>query len=99
MTSVMERATRVEGDGGGAAMNRRKVLCRLVEGVSAGLLLRMSAAQAADKMTPQQAQYQDTPSGIYSCAVCTLFEAPNSCKVVEGEVSRDGWCKAFALAD
>ena len=47
----------------------------------------------------QQAQYQDTPNGIYSCGLCTPFERPNSCKVVEGEISRDGWCKAFALAD
>jgi hypothetical protein len=28
-----------------------------------------------------------------------LFEPPKSCKVVSGEVSQDGWCKAFALAD
>ena len=66
--------------------------------VSAGLLVR-SQAEALDKMTRQQAQYQDTPNGIYSCGLCTLFERPNACKVVEGEVSRDGWCKAFALAD
>jgi hypothetical protein len=52
-----------------------------------------------DKMTRQQAQYQDTPNGIYSCGLCTLFERPNACKAVEGEVGRDGWCKAFALAD
>jgi hypothetical protein len=50
-------------------------------------------------MTPQQAEYRDTPNGIYSCAVCTLFEPTKSCKVVAGEVSKDGWCKAFALAD
>jgi hypothetical protein len=31
--------------------------------------------------------------------LCTLFERPNACKVVEGEVSKDGWCKAFVLAD
>jgi hypothetical protein len=31
--------------------------------------------------------------------MCTLFEAPNACKVVEGEVSKDGWCKAFAPVD
>jgi hypothetical protein len=31
--------------------------------------------------------------------MCTLFEQPASCKVVEGEVSKDGWCKALALAD
>jgi hypothetical protein len=67
--------------------------------VSAGLLLRISQTQAAEKMTRQQAEYQDTPKDIYSCAVCTLFEPPASCKVVAGEVSKDGWCKAFALAD
>jgi len=50
-------------------------------------------------MTRQQAEYRDTPDGIYSCAMCTLFEKPNACKVVEGEISKDGWCKAFALLD
>jgi hypothetical protein len=79
--------------------SRRKVLRAVVEGVSAGLLLRVAQAQAAEKMTRQQAEYQDMPNGIYSCAVCTLFEQPKFCKVVEGEVSRDGWCKAFAMAD
>jgi hypothetical protein len=44
-------------------------------------------------------EYQGIPSGIYSCATCTLFVAPNACKVVEGEVSPDGWCKAYAMAD
>jgi hypothetical protein len=78
----------------------RRALLRAAVGVgSAGLLLRMSQAEASEKMTRQQAQYQDTPNGIYSCGLCTLFERPNGCKVVEGEVSRDGWCKAFALAD
>jgi hypothetical protein len=33
------------------------------------------------------------------CATCTLFEPPRGCKVVEGDVSPYGWCKAFALAD
>jgi hypothetical protein len=50
-------------------------------------------------MTRQQAEYQDTPNGIYSCGMCTLFEPPQSCKAVDGEVGKDGWCKAFALAD
>ena len=79
--------------------SRRKVMGAAGKGVSAGLLLRISPAGASDKMTRQQAEYQDTPNGIYSCGVCTLFEPPNICKVVEGEVSKDGWCKAFALAD
>jgi hypothetical protein len=54
---------------------------------------------ASDKMTREQAQYQDQPKGINMCSTCTLFEPPKSCKVVEGDVSPDGWCKAFALAD
>ena len=79
--------------------SRRNVMRRLASGVSAGLLLRIAPADAAEKMTRAQAEYQDTPNGIYSCGMCTLFERPNACKVVEGQVSKDGWCKAFALAD
>jgi hypothetical protein len=78
---------------------RRKIMHAVVKGVAAGLLLRISPTQASDKMTRQRAEYQDMPKDIYSCAVCSLFEPPASCKVVEGEVSKDGWCKAFAVAD
>jgi hypothetical protein len=79
--------------------SRRKLVRTIYSGVSAGLLWRISPTQASDKMTRRQAEYQDTPRDIYSCANCSLFEPPQSCKVVEGEVSRDGWCKAFALID
>jgi hypothetical protein len=79
--------------------SRRKIIGAVVLGLSAGLLLRISRAEAAEKMTQQQAEYRDTPNGIYSCGLCTLFERPKSCKVVEGAISQDGWCKAFALAD
>ena len=78
----------------------RRNIMRAVAGVAtAGLWSPSARAQAADKMTPQQAEYRDTPNGIYSCGLCTMFEPPNGCKVVQGEVSKDGWCKAFALAD
>jgi hypothetical protein len=80
--------------------SRRDAIRAAAGGISAGVLLRISRAAADnDKMTRQQAQYQDTPNGIYSCATCSLFERPKSCKVVDGEVSEDGWCKAFALVD
>ncbi len=81
-------------------MQRRDIIKWLgAAAATPAFVLRMSPSQASDKMTRQQAEEQDTPKDIYSCATCTLFEAPSSCKVVEGEVSRDGWCKAFALAD
>src|SRR5271163_5196594 len=44
------------------------------------------------KMSKQQAEYQDSPKDIRMCATCTLFEPPKSCKVVEGEISPNGWC-------
>jgi hypothetical protein len=58
-----------------------------------------SAAGAAEKMSKEEAEYQDSPRDIRMCATCTLFEPPRACKVVEGDVSPSGWCKAFALAD
>ena len=79
--------------------SRRKVLGAVVKMAWTGLLFWISRTDASEKMTQQQAQYQDKPNGLYSCGMCTLFEQPNSCKVVEGEISRDGWCKAFAMAD
>jgi hypothetical protein len=79
--------------------SRRKVLRVLAGGLSAGPLLQITPAGASEKMTRAQAEYQDTPNGIYSCGMCSLFERPNGCKVVEGEVSKDGWCKAYAMAD
>jgi hypothetical protein len=82
-----------------AVVSRRKLTRALAGALPAALLLRMSQAVASEKMTRQQAQYQETPNGLYSCGMCTLFERPSGCKVVEGEVSSDGWCKAFALAD
>jgi hypothetical protein len=79
--------------------SRREVIRTAVSGVSAGLIFAISKAGAADKMTRQQAEYQDSPNGLYSCGMCTLFEAPKSCKVVDGDISSEGWCKAFVLAD
>ena len=78
---------------------RRNLIRAVVKGMPAALLLRFSQAQASDKMTRQQAQYQDSPKDIMMCATCTHYEPPKSCKVVEGDVSPSGWCKAFALAD
>src|SRR5262249_25643669 len=57
------------------------------------------AALAAEKMSKAEAEYQDGPKDIRMGATCTLFEPPRACKVVEGDVSPTGWCKAFALAD
>jgi hypothetical protein len=64
-----------------------------------GLALGSCDALAQEKMTRQQAQYQDEPKGMLMCGTCSLFIPPKGCKVVEGDVAVTGWCKAFDLAD
>ena len=78
--------------------SRRDVVCAALSSVVAAIA-PVETGRASEKMTREQAQYQDQPKGINMCSTCTLFEPPKSCKVVEGDVSPDGWCKAFALAD
>jgi hypothetical protein len=42
----------------------------------AGGLLVVQARAQSEKMTKIRVEYQGTPNGIYSCATCTLFVAP-----------------------
>ncbi|MGA9947558.1 MAG: high-potential iron-sulfur protein [Xanthobacteraceae bacterium] len=89
---------------GGSFGSKRQFLRLAIASLAAVLGLsplrpKRSSAQGVGKMSKQQAQYQDRPNGIQACATCTLFENPDRCKVVEGDVSPDGWCKAYAMAD
>jgi len=53
-------------------------------------------ARAGKKTSKKLARYQTTPKGNRKCANCTFFEpAKKSCKVVEGEISPEGWCVRF----
>jgi hypothetical protein len=77
-------------------ISRRKLIGTLAGAAAATAI---EGASAQPKMTKAQAEYQDTPKGILMCATCTLFIRPSSCKVVEGDVTPEGWCNAFDLAD
>jgi len=48
------------------------------------------------KMAQAAAGYQDSPKGTQECSNCILFQAPNSCQVVDGTISSSGWCKFWA---
>jgi len=52
-------------------------------------------AQAA-KVSQQAAKYQDTPKGEQRCENCVQFEAPSTCKTVDGTVAAQGWCQVYA---
>ncbi len=79
---------------------RRRLIQAAVGGVAAGLTCAMNfKTNAQQKMSRQDAKYQDSPKDNRMCATCAFFEPPKSCDVVEGEVNSTGWCVAFASAD
>lgn len=68
----------------------------------AGLILAARTARAEElppRVSQAEAQYRHTPNGMFSCATCTFFIKPRSCKVVTGDISPTGWCKLFDLPD
>jgi hypothetical protein len=78
---------------------RRGILRAAFWAVAACSAAAISRAQGGEKMSQKEAEYQNTPKDIRMCATCTLFQPPKSCQVVGGEISPNGWCKAFAMAD
>jgi hypothetical protein len=58
-----------------------------------GLGLNRAVAQA--KVPQKTVAYQDKPKGTDRCDGCSNFQAPNACKLVDGEVSPQGWCSLF----
>ena len=62
-------------------------------GTAAAASLAAAPAQAA--VTQAMAHYQATPKGKASCATCSQFVAPKTCKVVQGVVAPTGWCLLY----
>jgi hypothetical protein len=79
-------------------VSRRSVLKRAVLLAGAGLtasMLPSRAAYAQQKASKAAMKYQDKPEGDKKCSDCLQFVAPDSCKVVEGTISPNGYCLAY----
>ena len=70
----------------------------LIAGAAAatGALITSPVSAQAVKTSQSAAKYQATPKDGLECDVCTLFQAPNACQVVDGTISPKGWCTLFA---
>ena len=93
--SPVERGAAEEKERRAGSPSRRHVLLA----APAALTLSVGLVRGAEKMSKEAAQYEDAPHGIAMCATCSLFVEPRSCKVVDGDISPNGWCKAYAMAD
>lgn len=77
--------------------SRRTILLRSVACAAGAAALLQSAKYAnAGKMARSAAAYQDSPKGPQECSNCAFFEAPSTCKVVDGNISPSAWCKLWA---
>jgi hypothetical protein len=77
---------------------RRFFLQRLATyGLGAVIIERLgfNSATAAAKVPQKAVSYQDKPKDTQRCDACTNFQSPNGCKLVEGEISPQGWCALF----
>ena len=81
----------------------RRQLLRNALRVSGALLAGgtlMVSGTARAKVAKSQMQYQTHPREGKSCASCRFFtpetDGAGTCALVEGAVSRDGWCVAYA---
>ena len=55
-----------------------------------------TCASAQQKVSQADAKYQATPKDGQQCDACVQFQAPNACKLVEGNIAAAGWCTLFA---
>ena len=93
--TAVERDAKADKGCGAPNPSRRLLLLA----APAVLAVPFGPARGVEKMSKRAAQYQDEPKGIAMCATCSLFVEPHSCKLVEGDVSPNGWCNAYAMAD
>ena len=79
----------------GVSLSRRALLGSTTALAAAMTLAATGSSRAQQKMSKQTAQYQDSPKGDQKCEGCRFFVGGGSCRLVEGEISPNGWCRLF----
>jgi len=74
-------------------LSRRIVLLRSAGCAAGAAALLLPLKQAVAKMNQKSVAYQDTPKDDQKCSNCSLFQEPNACTLVDGEISPEGWCR------
>jgi hypothetical protein len=85
---------------GSKGFSRRRLLtiaaCAAGSSIAgATVVIGTSTSAQAAKVSQKIVKYQDTPKGEQRCDNCELFEAPSSCKNVDGTIAPQGWCIVY----
>jgi hypothetical protein len=72
-----------------SGLSRRTVL---IAAAGAAPVLALTTREAQAKLAQAAVKYQTTPKDGHQCDGCAQFVAPNSCKLVDGDISPTGWC-------
>lgn len=82
------------------ALSRRRLLqCAAgTIGGAAAIAVRTEPASAVLKISKAAVAYQDHPEDDKRCGKCLQFQAPDSCRMVDGQISPQGFCRIFMAA-
>jgi hypothetical protein len=72
-----------------SGINRRAIL---LAAAGAAPLIALTGGEAQAKLAQTAVKYQTDPKDGHQCDGCNFFVAPNSCKMVDGDISPTGWC-------
>ena len=86
---------------GSRGISRRQILTIAAGAAGASVtgaaaVIGISTPAQAAKAPQKIVKYQDTPKGEQRCENCVQFEAPSTCKTVDGTVTAQGWCMVYA---
>jgi hypothetical protein len=73
-------------------VSRRTVL---LAAAGSAPLIALTASDAQAKLAQTAVKYQADPKDGKQCDGCNFFVAPNSCKMVDGDIAATGWCSLW----
>ena len=98
----MKKASNCDCNASRRALLKNGVMIAAVGAAASAGLLAVSPAKAQSKASQATMMYQDKPHGKDACSTCIHYlanknaKANGTCNVVDGSISPNGWCVAFA---
>ncbi len=83
-------------------ISRRRIIKFMALGATLPVMDALIGKAQAAKASKETMQYRDKPNGKEQCSNCLQFipgktsEVNGECKVVEGNISPQGWCISYA---